>query len=103
VKEEKIRKISFFSFLFVSFHSSSFSTPILFQKKKNKFFIRIGTTRKGIGPTYSSKASRVGLRIHHLENFEEFSEKYKVNVANKVKRFGKFDHDPEKELETLKV
>jgi adenylosuccinate synthase len=68
------------------------------ERGKNK----IGTTRKGIGPTYSSKASRVGLRIHHLYHFEEFEEKYRKNVANKVKRFGDFGHDPEKELAELK-
>ena len=28
----------------------------------------IGTTGKGIGPTYSTKASRSGLRVHHLVN-----------------------------------
>ena len=37
-------------------------------KGKNK----VGTTGKGIGPTYSDKAARVGLRIGDiLENFEE--------------------------------
>ncbi|KAF9536486.1 hypothetical protein BGW38_010189, partial [Lunasporangiospora selenospora] len=38
----------------------------------------IGTTRKGIGPTYSSKASRSGLRVHHLYNFSEFEEKFRT-------------------------
>jgi adenylosuccinate synthase len=33
---------------------------------------KVGTTGKGIGPTYSDKASRIGLRIGDiLENFEE--------------------------------
>lgn len=37
-------------------------------KGKNK----VGTTGKGIGPTYSDKAARVGLRVGDiLENFEE--------------------------------
>ena len=37
-------------------------------KGKNK----VGTTGKGIGPTYSDKAQRVGLRVGDiLENFEE--------------------------------
>lgn len=34
----------------------------------------IGTTKKGIGPTYSSKAARTGLRICDLlSDFDEFS------------------------------
>lgn len=44
-------------------------------KGKNK----VGTTGKGIGPTYSDKAARVGLRVGDiLHNFEE---KYKVLKA----------------------
>ncbi|KAG0205458.1 phosphoribosylaminoimidazole carboxylase ade2 [Mortierella sp. NVP41] len=63
----------------------------------------IGTTRKGIGPTYSSKASRSGLRVHHLYNFEEFSEKFRTLVGNKHKRYGAFEHDVEVELARYKV
>ncbi|KAF9165148.1 phosphoribosylaminoimidazole carboxylase ade2 [Actinomortierella ambigua] len=62
----------------------------------------IGTTRKGIGPTYSSKASRGGLRVHHLYNFEEFADKYRTMVANKKKRYGEFDYDVETELARYK-
>lgn len=65
--------------------------------------ISIGTTRKGIGPTYSSKASRSGLRVHHLYNFEEFSEKFRTLVENKHKRYGAFEHDVEAELARYKV
>lgn len=37
----------------------------------------IGTTRKGIGPAYSSKAARTGLRICDLlSDFDEFSTRY---------------------------
>jgi len=39
-------------------------------KGKNK----VGTTGKGIGPTYSEKASRTGLRVGDIE--ENFEEKY---------------------------
>ena len=62
----------------------------------------LGTTRKGIGPTYSSKASRSGLRVHDLANFEQFSARYRTNLGNKVKRFGNFGHDGEAELAKLK-
>uniref|UniRef100_A0A8C8ITR4 Adenylosuccinate synthetase n=1 Tax=Oncorhynchus tshawytscha TaxID=74940 RepID=A0A8C8ITR4_ONCTS len=41
----------------------------------------IGTTKKGIGPTYSSKASRTGLRICDLlDDFKDFSTRFK-NLA----------------------
>lgn len=35
---------------------------------------KVGTTGKGIGPTYSDKAARVGLRVGDIE--ENFKEKY---------------------------
>lgn len=38
----------------------------------------IGTTKRGIGPTYSSKAARHGLRVCDLlGDFEEFSERFR--------------------------
>ena len=44
-------------------------------KGKNK----VGTTGKGIGPTYSEKASRTGLRVGDI--LENFQEKYSVLKA----------------------
>lgn len=44
-------------------------------KGKNK----VGTTGKGIGPTYSDKASRVGLRVGDIE--ENFAQKYQALKA----------------------
>ena len=44
-------------------------------KGKNK----VGTTGKGIGPTYSEKASRTGLRVGDIE--ENFLEKYRALKA----------------------
>jgi adenylosuccinate synthase len=58
----------------------------------------IGTTRKGIGPTYSSKASRSGLRVCDLEFFDSFKEAFVRMVNNKHKRFGNFDYDVEAEI-----
>ncbi|KAG2206646.1 hypothetical protein INT46_009933 [Mucor plumbeus] len=62
----------------------------------------IGTTGKGIGPTYSSKASRSGIRVHHLYEFEEFSARFRTMVENKRKRYGNFEYDVEAELERYK-
>jgi len=41
---------------------------------KSKTFI--GTTKKGIGPTYASKMNRYGLRIGDLYNWDNFVTKY---------------------------
>ena len=58
----------------------------------------IGTTLKGIGPTYSSKASRSGLRVHHLFEPVDFEARFRAMVANKRKRYGDFDYDIDSEL-----
>ncbi|KAJ3363745.1 hypothetical protein HDU91_002879 [Kappamyces sp. JEL0680] len=58
----------------------------------------LGTTRKGIGPTYSSKASRSGLRVCDLFHHEEFASKLRGMVENKKKRYGNFPYDVEAEI-----
>lgn len=40
---------------------------------------KVGTTGKGIGPTYTDKVSRTGLRVGDI--FENFEEKYKAHKA----------------------
>jgi len=42
---------------------------------------KIGTTKRGIGPTYADKANRVGLRLCDIEDWSVFSEKVKARVA----------------------
>lgn len=32
----------------------------------------IGTTKRGIGPTYSAKASRIGLRVSDIVDWNKF-------------------------------
>ena len=63
----------------------------------------IGTTGKGIGPTYSTKASRSGIRVHHLVNpdpkaWDEFKTRYMRLVESRMKRYGEFDYNYEEEL-----
>jgi adenylosuccinate synthase len=36
----------------------------------------LGTTKRGIGPTYASKALRIGLRVGDLTDWNTFIEKY---------------------------
>lgn len=57
----------------------------------------IGTTKKGIGPAYSGKASRSGLRVHHLFD-PTFPEKFRRLVEGRFKRYGHFEYDTEGEI-----
>ena len=43
---------------------------------------KIGTTGRGIGPTYSDKASRIGLRTGDLLDPARFSERLKTRLAD---------------------
>lgn len=63
----------------------------------------IGTTKKGIGPTYSSKATRNGLRVSDLVgDFNKFSEKYRHLVEHYTQMFPDLKIDIEKDLELYK-
>ncbi|MEM8712077.1 MAG: adenylosuccinate synthetase, partial [Planctomycetota bacterium] len=44
---------------------------------------RIGTTGRGIGPAYSDKAARIGLRIADLLDPERCAERLRANLAEK--------------------
>ena len=63
----------------------------------------IGTTKRGIGPAYSSKASRSGMRVHHLFDHETFALKFRKLVEGRFKRYGHFEYDTEGEIERYKV
>lgn len=59
----------------------------------------LGTTRKGIGPTYQSKAARSGIRITDVFNKELFDSKLRILAAGLKKRFGDLlVYDPEEEI-----
>lgn len=64
----------------------------------------IGTTKKGIGPAYSSKASRSGVRVHHLLNdFADFEARFRKAVSTRKLRYGDFEYDVDAEIERYKV
>lgn len=70
----------------------------------------IGTTKKGIGPTYSTKATRSGIRVADLYdkdgNYDGkyFAEKLRRLADGYKRRFGDLlDYDVEKELSKYKV
>lgn len=59
-------------------------------KGKNK----VGTTGKGIGPTYTDKVSRTGLRVGDiLENFQEKYEEHKKRHLKRIAALGYQDFD----------
>ena len=47
---------------------------------------KIGTTKKGIGPTYTDKMQRIGLKIEDLYSPEALSEKLDVILPIKNKQ-----------------
>lgn len=66
-------------------------------------YYSIGTTKKGIGPAYSGKASRSGLRVHHLFDHNTFADKFRRIVEGRFKRYGHFEYDTEGEIERYKA
>lgn len=55
----------------------------------------IGTTKKGIGPAYTDKAIRSGIRICDLIEPDTFAKKLKIQVDNKNEVITKiYNHEP---------
>lgn len=50
---------------------------------------KIGTTKRGIGPCYMDKASRIGIRMSDLMDKDEFAEKLHRNLVEKNNLFMK--------------
>ncbi|NWV33711.1 PURA2 synthetase, partial [Grantiella picta] len=73
------------------------------QQRQEQAGKNLGTTKKGIGPVYSSKAARSGLRMCDLvSDFDDFSERFKV-LANQYKAvYPTLQIDIEGELQKLK-
>ena len=65
----------------------------------------IGTTKRGIGPTYSTKAARSGVRIVDVFNKELFDRKVRDLAHGYKARFGQLlaDYDPEVEIAKFDV
>ncbi|KAG4304131.1 hypothetical protein PORY_002495 [Pneumocystis oryctolagi] len=63
----------------------------------------IGTTKKGIGPAYSNKADRSGIRVHHLFDFSEFERLLRQNVESYKMRYKNFEFNIEEEIEKYRV
>ncbi len=63
----------------------------------------IGTTKKGIGPAYGDKMSRLGLRVQDMLDMKIFAEKLKVALDEKnellTKIYGMEPFEPERIIE----
>jgi adenylosuccinate synthase len=74
---------------------------ILEAEKNSK---AIGTTKRGIGPCYSSKTTRNGLRVGDLLHWETFEGKYKALVDHLRLRYDLGESaDIKKEVDRYKV
>lgn len=51
------------------------------QQEESKGTNKVGTTGRGIGPTYADKISRIGIRLQDLLDFPEFEKKLITNGA----------------------
>lgn len=61
--------------------------------EKAKGGTKIGTTGKGIGPTYTDKVSRSGLRLGDI--FHNFLQKYDDAKAQHLAKLSLLDHNPD--------
>ena len=64
---------------------------------------KVGTTGKGIGPCYSDKAARRGVRVGEILDGEVFERKLRDLAASYRSRFGELDYDVEEEISRFKV
>ncbi|KAG9246298.1 Adenylosuccinate synthetase [Calycina marina] len=64
----------------------------------------IGTTRKGIGPSYSTKSSRSGVRISEIFDEAKFEKKLRELARSFKKRYGELlEYDVEEEISRFKI
>lgn len=60
---------------------------------------QIGTTKRGIGPAYASKATRNGVRLVDLRDKEAFADKLRKLAMDGSQRFKDFQYDVEADIE----
>ncbi|MCS7048730.1 MAG: adenylosuccinate synthase [Verrucomicrobiae bacterium] len=63
-------------------------------REEQKGHRKIGTTKRGIGPAYSDKVARTGLRIGDLLAPERFAERLRRKVRENNEIFKAFGHRP---------
>ncbi|KAK4412981.1 Adenylosuccinate synthetase, chloroplastic [Sesamum alatum] len=55
----------------------------------------IGTTGRGIGPAYSSKVLRNGIRVGDLRHMDKLEEKLEVLISDAAARFKQYKYQPD--------
>ncbi|MFH1534328.1 MAG: adenylosuccinate synthase [Nitrospirota bacterium] len=63
---------------------------------------KVGTTKRGIGPCYTDKVRRNGIRVHDLKDFDIFEKKYRANLEMFQHMYSEFGHNADAELAELK-
>mmetsp|Transcript_23659 Transcript_23659/g.36538 ORF Transcript_23659/g.36538 Transcript_23659/m.36538 type:complete len:523 (-) Transcript_23659:120-1688(-) len=63
---------------------------------------KIGTTKKGIGPSYASKIQRNGIRVGDLQNWEHFERRFRNLCDHHERAFPGLKIDVEEQLEYYK-
>lgn len=61
----------------------------------------IGTTGRGIGPCYSDRATRTGIRIAELYHVDHFANRVRANVEEKNKLIRAFGGDAELDADAI--
>ncbi|MBS3162608.1 adenylosuccinate synthase [Candidatus Woesearchaeota archaeon] len=64
-------------------------------QENSKMDKKIGTTKTGIGPSYSDKFNRIGIRVNDLLHKDLLSDKIYLNLTEKLKLFRTFFSDDE--------
>jgi adenylosuccinate synthase len=64
---------------------------------------KIGTTKKGIGPAYSSKINRNGLRVGDLQNWEHFERRFRELCTHHERSYEGLVIDVEEQLAFYKT
>lgn len=73
------------------------------MQEREKGSSSLGTTKKGIGPTYSSKATRNGIRIGDLVgDYKEFTKKFITLAQHFEQMFPELKVNVDAELERYK-
>uniref|UniRef100_A0A665XD40 Adenylosuccinate synthetase n=1 Tax=Echeneis naucrates TaxID=173247 RepID=A0A665XD40_ECHNA len=73
------------------------------QQRQQQEGTNLGTTKKGIGPAYSSKAARNGLRVCDLvSDFKVFSCRFRMLADHFLTMYPNLNVDVDQELEQLK-
>lgn len=75
------------------------------EMAKKKSGGAIGTTKKGIGPAYSDKHARSGVRVHHIFNKEGLDSRLRALAKGARQRYGHTleDYDVEEEVARFDV